>query len=97
MSPEAFAAMLIACNGRKSITLFMPGIDPEQGLDIDPDTTMLAKDHPDFEQLADVPDSDSLWVATEGPTSLGIGPIKVQIGRTTTLFDIRTISAIDLD
>ena len=97
MSPEAFAALLIACKGKGSIRLFMSGIDTEEGLDIDPDTVVLAKDHPGFESIADTPDSDSLWIATDGPSAIGLGPIKVRMGQTSTLIDIRTISAIDLD
>lgn len=97
MSPEAFAAVLLAYKGKGSITLYMKGVDPEDGLDIDPDATIPAADHPEFRQLADVPDADSLWIATDGPSSLGVGPIRVNIGQSTTLIDIRQISAIEFD
>ena len=75
----------------------MPGIDTEDGLGIDPDTVVLAKDHPGFESIADTPDSDSLWIATDGPSAIGLGPIKVRIGQTSRLIDIRTISAIEFE
>lgn len=69
----------------------MPGIDPEEGFDINPNTVMLARDHPDFQELVDTSDSDSLWISVDGPASLGVGPIKVQLGHTKTVFDIRKI------
>lgn len=75
----------------------MPGIDPEEGFDINPNTVMLARDHPDFQELVDTSDSDSLWISVDGPASLGVGPIKVQLGHTKTVFDIRKISAIDFE
>ena len=95
MSPDAFAAILIACKGKASITLFMPGIDPDEGLDVDPDSVMLARDHPLFGELADSADADYLWLSAERSTTVGVGALKVELGGPSTLFDVRHISAID--
>ena len=96
MSPEAFSAILNGCRGKKSITLFMPGIDPDIGLDIDPNKVIPAAAHPAFAELAGTPDAGALWLLAEEASSVGVGPLKIRFAGETTLIDSRLISAIDI-
>ena len=96
MTSEAFASILAACAGKKRITLFMPGLDTDEGLEIDPEKVVPAKAHPMFENLPDNPDSDSLWLAFEEASLVGVGKLKVRVGGPSTLFDVRRVTAIDV-
>ena len=97
MSPEAFSAIMLGCKGKKSVTLFMPGIDPDVGLEIDPETIVPAYAHPDFAALSGTPDADALWLVMDEATEVGLGPIKIRTSGTSTIIDARLISAIDFE